>query len=95
MTVDELFGLAAVIGVSIGDLLDPTGPDHRRPLSLDVGLEGAAPISPQDGHRWAQSQVIVRFTEDEDPAIEVEVSTPVSAKPVGAGAPRVAGQRVD
>ncbi|MDQ4089349.1 MAG: helix-turn-helix domain-containing protein [Actinomycetota bacterium] len=82
VTVDELLGLSTTLGVTIGDLLDPTGPDGRRPLSLDVGLAGAPPISPRDGHRWAQCQAIVRFTEDEDPTIEVDASAPASAKPV-------------
>src|SRR5215218_1648915 len=30
VTVDELFGLALSVGVTIGALLDPTGPDHSR-----------------------------------------------------------------
>lgn len=39
VTVDELFGLAISIGVTIGQLLDPTGPDHSRRLAVDVGLK--------------------------------------------------------
>ena len=38
ISVDELFGLAASFGVSIGQLFDPTGPDHSRRLSLNVGV---------------------------------------------------------
>jgi hypothetical protein len=37
VTVDELFGLALSLGGTIGQLLDPTGPDHSRKLALDVG----------------------------------------------------------
>ena len=62
MTVDDLLGLATSMGVTIGDLLDPPGPDHRRQLSLDVGLVGAAPMTPQAGHLWAKSHAVVRFT---------------------------------
>lgn len=35
--VDELVGLAIALEVTIGDLLDPTGPDGRRRLGLDLG----------------------------------------------------------
>jgi hypothetical protein len=41
VTVDELFGLAISIGVTIGQLLDPTGPDHSRTDGVDVGLRAA------------------------------------------------------
>src|SRR4051794_19710182 len=52
VTVDEVFGLAVAVGVTIGELLDPSGPDHRRPLSLDIGLRSTdngkpEPVAPR------------------------------------------------
>lgn len=86
VTVDELFGLALSLGVSIGDLLDPAGPDRSRRLSVDVGLRAPAtgspqPLAPRLAHMWASSQAVLRFGPDADGEIEVQVAGPT---PVGA-----------
>ena len=64
VTTDELFGLAIVFAVTIGQLLDPTGPDHSRNLSLDVGIvtSGGHPglIQPVCGQLWGASRAVVR-----------------------------------
>lgn len=57
VTTDELFGLALCFGATIGGLLDPTGPDHSRNLSFDVGLDSPLLIEPgvSFGERVASS----------------------------------------
>ena len=64
VTTDELFGLAIVFAVTIGQLLDPTGPDHTRNLSLDVAIVtgGGHPglIEPLWGQLWGASRAVVR-----------------------------------
>ena len=76
VTVDELFGLAISIGVTIGQLLDPTGPDHSRPLAFDVGLKTddgeARPIAPGLARLWAASRVVARLSADGDRSVEFE-----------------------
>ena len=78
VTVDELFGLALSLGVSIGKAVDPAGPDRSRRLSLDVGLqtpEGAPqPLAPRLAHLWASSQAVLRLAGNEDGSVEVEVA---------------------
>lgn len=78
VTVDELFGLAVSVGVTIGQLLDPTGPDHSRRLSLDVGLRGADdgshPVAPRLAHLWASSRAVIRLWQDDGRKVEVEVA---------------------
>jgi len=79
VTIDELFGLAVTLGVTIGELLDPTGPDHRRPLSLDVGLRGAdggdpEPLAPRLARLWAASRAVVKLWHDDGHRVEVQVT---------------------
>jgi transcriptional regulator with XRE-family HTH domain len=77
VTVDELFGLALALGVTIGQLLDPGGPDRSRPLSLDVGLrveDGAPqPVAPRLARMWASSRAVIRLEYDAGSKFEVEV----------------------
>lgn len=66
VNVDELSGLALSLGVTIGQLLDPTGPDHGRSLGLDLGLEEAPDgtsdyLGPHLAHLWVHSRVVVRL----------------------------------
>ncbi len=79
VTIDELFGLAVSVGVTIGDLLDPTGPDNRRPLSLDVGLRASdggnpQPVAPRLAHHWASSRAVVRLWHDGGRTVRVDVA---------------------
>jgi transcriptional regulator with XRE-family HTH domain len=84
VTIDELFGLALSIGVTVGDLLDPTGPGHNRQLSLDVGLPlhegGPRALSPTLAQLWAASRAVVRFWHDdgEQPEFDVAADLPVA-----------------
>ena len=78
VTVDELFGLALALGVTIGQLLDPGGPDRSRPLSLDVGLrleeDGTPqPVAPRLARMWASSRAVIRLEYDEVPRVAVEL----------------------
>ena len=84
VTVDELFGLAISMGVTIGQLLGPTGPDHSRPLAWDVGLmteDGEArPIAPWLSRLWAASRPCAAFADDDrgvdpKPAEELPAAT--------------------
>jgi transcriptional regulator with XRE-family HTH domain len=82
VTVDELFGLAVSVGVTIGELLDPTGPDHRRPLSLDVGLkatdgEKAQPVAPRLAHLWASSRAVIQLWHDDGRTVRVDLAEDV------------------
>jgi len=83
VTVDELFGLAVSVGVTIGELLDPTGPDHRRQLSLDVGLPATdgtpQPVAPRLAHLWASSRAVIRLWHDDSPKVQVDVTEDVPA----------------
>ena len=76
VTVDELFGLAISLGVTIGQLIDPTGPDRSRPLALDVGLktdDGAVrPIAPSLSRLWAASRALARLAADDNRGVEFE-----------------------
>lgn len=79
VTVDELFGLAVSVGVTIGQLLDPTGPDHSRRLSLDVGLRAADeghphPVAPRLAHLWAASRAVIRLWHDSGRQVQVEAA---------------------
>lgn len=78
VTVDELFGLALCLGVTIGELLDPEGPDRSRRLSLDVGLRVAndgrpQPVDPLLARLWASSRAVMRLSEDPDGDFEVDL----------------------
>jgi transcriptional regulator with XRE-family HTH domain len=95
VTADELFGLALNFGVTIGQLFDPTGPDHGRKLSLDVGLvvdEGSTPLSidPDVAQLWGASRLIVRLWHDsgrvyaldvaDDPSMTARLGSIVSSR---------------
>ena len=67
VSVDELFGLAASVGVSIGQLLDPTGPDQSRKLSFNVGVNDLGVsllIEPEVAQLWGASRAVVRLWHD-------------------------------
>lgn len=80
---DELFGLALCFGATIGGLLDPTGPDHSRNLSFDVGLVSSGLIEPGVARLWGASRVVVRLGHEdrreyaldvaEDPSLAVSL----------------------
>ena len=78
VTVDELFGLALCLGVTIGQLLDPEGPDRSRRLSLDVGLRVAdgrpQPVDPLLARLWASSRAVMRLSEDAGGDFEVDLT---------------------
>ena len=78
VTVDELFGLALCLGVTIGELLDPEGPDRSRRLSLDVGLRVAddgrpQPLDPILARLWASSRAVMRLSEEAGGDFEVDL----------------------
>lgn len=88
VTIDELFGLAVTVGVTIGELLDPSGPDHRRPLSLDVGLRAAEgghaePLTPRLARLWAASRAVVKLWHDDGHIVNVEVTEEAGPAPAG------------
>lgn len=77
VTVDELFGLTLCLGLTVGQLLDPAGPDRSRRMSLDVGLRDSGtgrpePVEPALARLWASSQAVIRLAED--PSGEFEVA---------------------
>lgn len=77
VTVDELFGLALALGVAIGQLLDPEGPDRSRRLSLDVGLRAPGsghpqPVEPLLARLWTSSRAVMRLSEDAGGELEVD-----------------------
>lgn len=77
VSVDELFGLAASLGVTVGQLLDPTGPDHRRDLRIDVGLEEGGvpqPIDADVAQLWGASRVVVRLWPEEGVEFALDAS---------------------
>lgn len=67
VNVDELFGLALVLGVTVGDLLDPTGIDGRGDsgLEYDLTLE-AQPMDAALGRVWARGRAmpVLRWSSD-------------------------------
>lgn len=71
--VDELFGLALCFGVTIGGLLDPTGPDHRRNFSFTVGMESRL-IEPDVAQLWGASRVVVRLRCEEKREYALDVA---------------------
>lgn len=78
VTVDELFGLALTLGVTMGQLLDPTGPDRGRPLRLDVGLRSEEngqpqPIAARLAQLWVSSRAVIRLDYDDGAKVEVEL----------------------
>lgn len=78
VTVDELFGLALCLGVTLGELLDPEGPDRSRRFSLDVGLRVAGdgrpqPLDPVLARLWASSRAVMRLSEEAGGDFEVDL----------------------
>lgn len=87
VTVDELFGLALCLGATIGQLLDPGGPDRSRRLSLDVGLRvrddgRPQPVEPLLARLWASSRAVMRLSEDAAGDFEVELGEHLPADSV-------------
>lgn len=74
VTTDELFGLALCFGATIGGLLDPTGPDHSRNLSFDVGLESPLLIEPGVAQLWAASRIVMRLWHEDRHAYAPDVA---------------------
>ena len=78
VTVDELLGFAVSLGVTVGQLLDPTGPDHSRALGLDLGLKGADgaphPLGPWVGHLLVTSRAVVRLPLEDREEIEIHAA---------------------
>ena len=88
VTVDELFGLALCLGTTIGQLLDPEGPDRSRRLSLDVGLpvpEGGRPqpVDPLLARLWASSRAVMRLSDEPGGELEVDVAEHLEADAIG------------
>ena len=84
VTVDELFGLALCLGVSIGQLLDPEGPDRSRRLSLDVGLRSPdgdrpRPVDAKTARLWASSRAVMRLSQVAQGELEVDFPAHVQA----------------
>jgi transcriptional regulator with XRE-family HTH domain len=76
VTIDEVFGLAILFGVTIGRLLDPSGPDGSRGVGLDVGLGGAGhsrPLSARLSRLFAGSRAVLRLVDDETGTIDVDI----------------------
>lgn len=80
VAVDELCGLAVCLGVTLGQLLDPTGPafSHRR--SLDLGIPGDTSkgfdktlLAPWEAQLWTNSRTVYRFWSGgvEEPMVEL------------------------
>jgi transcriptional regulator with XRE-family HTH domain len=79
VTVDELFGLALCLGVTIGQLVDPEGPDRSRRLGFDVGLRTAEdgrpqPVDPVLARLWASSRAVMRLSDDAHGDFEVDLT---------------------
>lgn len=83
VTTDELFGLTIVFAVTFGQLLDPTGPDHTRDLSLDVGLVtgpgSPGLIQPICGQLWGASRAVIRLQCDGGYELVVADDLPLTA----------------
>lgn len=77
VTLNELFALAIAFGVTLGSLVDPSGPDHSRRLRLDVGLGAAAPeaMSGRVASLFATSRAVIRLLDETTGAVEIEVSS--------------------
>lgn len=64
VNVDELCGLAVALGVTLGQLLDPSGPDHSHRRSLDLGLydlpDGVQSLGTWHAHLWVNSRLVIR-----------------------------------
>jgi transcriptional regulator with XRE-family HTH domain len=78
VTVDELFGLALSLGVSISQIVDPAGPDRSRRLGLDVGVrvpgsETPETLAPALAHLWSSGRAVLRLRSGDGASIEVEM----------------------
>ncbi len=87
VTVDELFGLALSLGVMLGELLDPAGPDKGRRLRLDVGLRAPdgghpQPLAPRLARLWASSQAVLSLGDLEDGGLEVDLAGHLPAEAI-------------
>ena len=77
VTIDEVFGLAINLGVTVGRLLDPSGPDHSRKVGLDVGLGSVGsshPLPTELGRLFAASRAVIRLVDDDTGTIELEMA---------------------
>ena len=88
VTVDEMFGLVLSLGITIGQLLDPEGPDRSRRLSLDVGLPApdggnTQPVDPVVARLWASSRAVMRLSEEPGGELQVDVAEHLQADAVG------------
>jgi transcriptional regulator with XRE-family HTH domain len=88
VTVDEMFGLALCLGVAIGPLLDPEGPDRTRRLSLDIGLRAPEddrprPVAPPLARLWASSRAVMRLSDDAGDELEVDLAGHQQADAIG------------
>lgn len=85
VTVDELFGLTLCLGLTVGQLLDPAGPDRSRRMSLDVGLRDSEtgrpePVDATLARLWASSRAVIRLADEPGGEFEVAVAdAPVDA----------------
>ena len=77
VTIDELFGLAINFGVTVGGLLDPSGPDGSRDLGLDVGLGsvGHNALPTQFARLLAASRAVIRLVGGEGILIDIDVAS--------------------
>lgn len=78
LTVDELFGLALSLGVSLNQVLDPAGPDRSRRPSLDVGVrasgaDASQPLDPALARLWSSSRAVLRLGADGAAELEVDI----------------------
>jgi transcriptional regulator with XRE-family HTH domain len=88
VTVDEMFGLALSLGVAIGPLLDPAGPDRSRRLSRDVGLrvpdgDQPRPLDARVARLWASSRAVMRLSDEAGGDFEVDITEHVPVEAVG------------
>jgi transcriptional regulator with XRE-family HTH domain len=77
VTVDELCGLTLCLGVTVGQLLDPAGPDRSRRMSLDVGVRDPEtghpePVDPTVARLWASSRTVIRLSQETGGALELD-----------------------
>jgi transcriptional regulator with XRE-family HTH domain len=62
VSVDELLGLALVLGVPIGELLDPTGIDGQGREGLDYTLGAAPPMRVEAAREWVRGRLRIWIT---------------------------------
>jgi transcriptional regulator with XRE-family HTH domain len=63
VTVDELAALTWCFGLPVGLLLDPTGPDGRNDVAMDMGGvdHPSIHLDPVLGRRWARGEIEVSY----------------------------------